>query len=64
MDMNIAQGYEPRIVSKPLVQQLATAALKNVPGSAKLIEEHFSTNAVQGRIMPQKPVNQAMHLGW
>ena len=62
--MNIAQGYEPRVVSKPLVQSLATAALKNIPGAANVIAEHFSTADVKGRLLPEKPVNQAMHLGW
>ena len=64
LDMNVAQGYEPRVASKLLVQSLANAALKNVPGAAKVIAEHFSTANVKGRLLPEKPVNQAMHLGW
>ena len=63
-DMNFAQGYEPRVTSKPLLKTLAQAALKNVPGSAKLIAEHFGTDNVKGRLLPARPVNMAMHLGW
>ena len=65
-DLNYAQGYEPRISSKPLLQKLATVALKGVPGATKLIEEHFSTAQVKDphKLFPVRPRNQAMHLGW
>ena len=64
LDMNVSQGYEPRVSSKNLLKKLTESALKNVPGSEKLIAEHFGTADIKGRLLPEKIQNQAMHLGW
>ena len=66
LDMNTAAGYEPRVSTSHKVEELARAALKNVPGATKLIDEHFQRGSVvdPNRLLPAKPQNQALHLGW
>lgn len=66
LDFNVAQGYEPRVSDKTKLKELAQAALATVPGAAKLIEEHFSTGPVKDphRLLPPRPRDQALHLGW
>ena len=46
------------------VQQIAEAALKNIPGADKLIAKHFNTNHVKEYFPLKKNVNLKMHLGW
>ena len=66
MDMNHAAGYEPRVSSASKLEALASAALANVPGAKKLIEDHFGRGPMKDphRLFPPRPRNQTLHLGW
>jgi hypothetical protein len=44
------------------MKELAQKALKHIPGSAPLIEKHFSTDAITPELREKKPINLVMHL--
>ncbi len=64
LNHHVDQAYVPRIRSKALQQKLAQAALKNIPGSEKLIQKVFETKPVPNELPLAKPVDLVMHTGF
>ena len=66
LDMNHAQGYQPRVTNKAMLKKLVQTAFKHIPGGAEAIKEHFpSGNVVDThKLFPPKPKNLKYHLGW
>ena len=66
LDMSHGIHDEPRVSSPELVQKIAHAAVKNIPGATAAVKRYF--NKAQWKIpfalKPKKPVNLAYHLGW
>ena len=64
LNHHIDQAYVPRIRSKVFQQKLARAALKNIPGSEKLISKVFESNPVPRELPLEKPIDLVMHTGF
>ena len=60
----MAQPYEPKISSKPLLHKLIKKALEKTPGSADLIAKHFDVKHIQTTMKPPKPKNLVYHSGY
>ena len=63
---NIAHSAasEPKITSPHLVQQIAHAALKNVPGAKALLDKHFQKTLIVPELVPRRAENLVMHSGY
>ena len=59
-----AAAGEPKVTSSHLVEQLARAALKNVPGSEAVLNKHFNKGLIKPEIKTKKIENLVMHSGY
>jgi hypothetical protein len=64
MSMHPSAGTIQKATTNENVKQIATAALKNIPGADKLIAKTFSTDYVKEYFPLKKNVNLQMHMGW
>ena len=62
MNLHVSEADTPRVQSQHLLKELAQKSLKHIPGSAPLIEKHFSTDPIQPELKETKPINLVMHL--
>ena len=49
------------VQTTPSVQKVATAALKNIPGSQKILDHHFAPIPRQSALSRPKIMNQKMY---
>ena len=63
LDRNHHAAYEPRVSNKGLLKSLAESALKEIPGSQRVIDQAFNVGPINDphRILPTKPMNKALH---
>ena len=61
LNFHPAEARTARIDSHTRLEELATVALKHIPGSAKLIEKHFSTAGIEPELKEEKPINLVMY---
>ena len=59
-----SSAYQPRVSDKTLLHHLAKSALKNIPGSADVIQEHFGTTFLKRELSVPKIQNQVRHMGY
>ena len=59
-----AAASEPKITSPHLVQQIARAALKNVPGVQGILDKHFKKDVIQTELKPKPVENLLFHSGY
>ena len=66
LDMSHGIHDEPKVSSAHLVQKIAEAAVKNIPGAQAVVKNYFHKGRwdIPFTIKEKKPVNQTMHLGW
>jgi len=64
LNHHVSQAYQPRITQKMSKQQIAQAALKNIPGSEQLIQKTFTPKPVPREIPSETPVDLVMHTGF
>ena len=63
-DISHSNGVEMRISTPKLVESLARAALKNVPGSQVLLDQHFRKTEETAEIKPSKLQHQKLYDGY
>ena len=63
LNFHHAQADTPRVSSSNLVKDLATKALKHIPGGVEAISKAFSKAAIPVDIPPHKNINLVMHMG-
>ena len=61
LNFHHAEAHTPQIDNQNLLESLARTALKHVPGSAKLIDKHFSTDRIKPELKEEKIVNLVMY---
>ena len=59
-----AAASEPKITSPHLVQQIARAALRKVPGVQGILDKHFRKDIVQTTLKPKPVENLLFHSGY
>jgi hypothetical protein len=59
-----AEGAVHKTETRENTQAVAEAALKNIPGSQKLIAKTFNKTYTQSYFPVKKHVNLEMHQGW
>lgn len=62
LNLNHAEADKPTVSSRHMLQSLAEKALKHIPGSANVIEQHFSSKPIVPGIKNPKPINLIMHM--
>lgn len=57
---------EPKVSSPELVEKIAHAAVKNIPGATQKLTSYFNKGRwkIPFALKPRKPVNLVYHLGW
>ena len=61
LNFNHERGYEAKVSSHHLIKTLASAALKHVPGSEKVIEHYFKPTPVTKAVRQPPQPNLIMH---
>lgn len=64
LNIGHAVATEPKITSPHLVQQIARAALKDVPGVQAILDKHFKTDIIQTALKPKPVENLLFHSGF
>ena len=61
LNFHPAQAHTAQIDDRSLLESLSKVALKHVPGSATLIDKHFSTEGIKPEIKEEKVINLVMY---
>ena len=61
LNFHHAEAHTPQIDNQTLLENLAKTALKHIPGSATLIDKHFSTEKIKPELKEKKIVNLVMY---
>ena len=63
-DISHNNGVEMRVSTPKLVESLARAALKNIPGSQALLDQHFRKEEEFVGLKPRKLQHQKLYDGY
>ena len=61
LNFHHVQATTPKIDTPRLVEQLAHAALKHIPGGTEAVNRHFSVAPMKQELKEPRPINLVMH---